>query len=761
MKQLIVINLVFLSVWTQAQTISGIVLDEKQVPIPFASVSLLQSNDSAFVTGAITDTDGQFHLATMTEERILKVSYVGYAVQYLQPRQGMTITLVPESMTIGDVVVTGARPVYKMKGSALVAPVENTVLSQLGDAKDVLEQLPLLTKSGDDLNVAGRGKPFIYINNRLIRDPQELQEIKSNTIKDIKIELNPNARYSSEVGAVIRIKTIAPTGEGMGGNILSSYSYTNHGNISEQANLNYRQKGLDVFFNGTYNYVQFEQDLSENYQFNYNNMPITTHSNGGRKSNRHPDIRLTTGANYNISEKQLTGVRYSYQKLWNNHIFTDYLDQYATGGTISVYNIRQVYEMDLRNHNINAFYQNEISKKWQLNIDATYVTNKSHSDANTTEGRPDAPAEVSTKNKTDSKLWALKAWSTNQWLGGAMEWGLETTNTHNAQGYMMLNEEVAQYIPSTESESRQRTHSLFATYSYQWKDWNASLGLRYEYIDFDYDINGKRSDEVSKTYRNLFPSFNISYNHNGYYANLSYRTIVERPSYWELRSETLYNKSYSAERGNPTLQPAYTHRMALTFMHRDWILDATYDAIKDAKHFYTLPIESRALAITSFINHDIRKYNATLAYSPTIGIWKPLVEVGMVGQILSADGKSFNDISLRYLWRNILALPKQWTITLYLSGRSAKQESFIYRKSVFFSSLRVQKKLGQWQLTAGLIDLFNTSRDRWSLTTNGVAYDLWSNPHERGFLIRVSYIFNPAKSKYKGGQAGQSEMKRL
>ena len=60
-----------------AQGLSDIVRDEKGNGVEFANVVLL-SADSSFISGTITDAEGQFKIAMTKNEAILKVSYVGY-----------------------------------------------------------------------------------------------------------------------------------------------------------------------------------------------------------------------------------------------------------------------------------------------------------------------------------------------------------------------------------------------------------------------------------------------------------------------------------------------------------------------------------------------------------------------------------------------------------------------------------------------------------------------------------------------------------
>ena len=52
------LTFVFVLSVAKSQGISGVVVDEKNEPVAYASISLLQANDSSFVTGTSTDIDG-------------------------------------------------------------------------------------------------------------------------------------------------------------------------------------------------------------------------------------------------------------------------------------------------------------------------------------------------------------------------------------------------------------------------------------------------------------------------------------------------------------------------------------------------------------------------------------------------------------------------------------------------------------------------------------------------------------------------------
>ncbi len=57
-------------------------------------------------------------------------------------------------------------------------------------------------------------------------------------------------------------------------------------------------------------------------------------------------------------------------------------------------------------------------------------------------------------------------------------------------------------------------------------------------------------------------------------------------------------------------------------------------------------------------------------------------------------------------------------------------------------------------------NIFNTSREKWQINTNGIISNKWNDNNMRTFKLTVTYRFNESKSKYKG-TASTDELKRL
>ena len=185
----------------------------------------------------------------------------------------MTIHLLPSEQALQGVTVTASRPSFKMEQGQFVTHIQGTVFSQLGLATDVLQQLPLIDTDG--IKVLGRGVPLVYINNKRMRNWNELTRIPSNMIKDVKIDMNPGAKYGSSVRAVLYITTIKPVGEGLGGSLILSENVSSCWNTTGWLDLNYRRRGLDFFVNTSANtFSNSHYKRQDVYDFQYKGQDI-------------------------------------------------------------------------------------------------------------------------------------------------------------------------------------------------------------------------------------------------------------------------------------------------------------------------------------------------------------------------------------------------------------------------------------------------------------------------------------------------------
>ena len=130
-----------------AQNISGKLVDEAQQPLPYANV-VLQTVDSAFVTGTTTGEKGEFKLQKIVAgDYRLAISSIGYQSLYLS-LQGFertadvgTLTLADASQELGEVTVTASSRVSRAD-QKLIFPSKKQI-SASNNGVDMLRHLML------------------------------------------------------------------------------------------------------------------------------------------------------------------------------------------------------------------------------------------------------------------------------------------------------------------------------------------------------------------------------------------------------------------------------------------------------------------------------------------------------------------------------------------------------------------------------------------------------------------------------------------
>ena len=753
-----------------SQVLTGNVTDTSGNPVAFANVILMNMRDSAFITGTVTDDEGQYLMkcSESADNLIVKASYIGYetfTASYNDLSSG-NIIMHDASTQLDEIVIKGSRPTFRMDGGNLTAQIQNTALSNLGDASDVLAQLPFISGNDGSISVFGRGEPVIYINNNRMRSLDELSKLKSDQIKDIKIIMNPGAEYEASVRSVIKINTFRPVGEGLSGMLQGVARQRRDLSHTEAASLNYRTGGLDIFAYGYNKLNRKDQKQNMETQFPFQNESFNIIDNGDIKY-KFKSWEAEGGFNYTFSPKHSFGMRYTFDKDENSP-FHSYFDMTATKNEDLAFQgttAQEVWQSGEKQY-LNFYYQGQLTDKVLLHFDGDYVNGNKYDDKTTIVNdymMPDQDDDVRSNSTTNYELYAGKLWLKSSLWKGNLLIGIESSYTNNHQRFNMLSEGMEDDIPSTDNKSEQTAFAPFVSYEKSWGGFTANVGLRYEYVDFRYFLEGIKQEGQSKTYNNLFPTASLSYNMNTFSGSLSYSNTVQRPSYNQLRSSISYNSPFTYEGGNPALLPSDEHTFSFLLSHKNFQLSADYRIIKDNVFFTMKPYEDKSVILFTTINHDVELYNIYLSYSPTISFWNPEFSAGMQGQLLSYEGRTYNKPLYNYSWRNMLRFPKGFMAVLNIEGNSYGDMDLCTVKDAFQLDLSIRKSLlnDRLRLTVGAQDLLNNRRERWSMRINDASISKWNNTDTRSVYVNAVYRFNSAKSKYKGDNASGNEMNRL
>ncbi|MBR4829445.1 MAG: carboxypeptidase-like regulatory domain-containing protein, partial [Muribaculaceae bacterium] len=190
--------------------LKGMVVDENNLPLPYANVTLLSPADSSMVGGGVTNESGRFVIPNDHGKVIARVSYVGYKTEHrLCARDNVgTIKLQPDATRINEVVVTAKKA--KVTRDGLNYSISNLSGTHIGDAGTLYDMLGwtpgIITYDINNIKAGGSTSVgAIYVNEQKVTDRNILLSIPSNQVSKIEVIRDLGVRYSAESGAVIKI----------------------------------------------------------------------------------------------------------------------------------------------------------------------------------------------------------------------------------------------------------------------------------------------------------------------------------------------------------------------------------------------------------------------------------------------------------------------------------------------------------------------------------------------------------------------------
>ena len=747
--------------------LKGLVVDENNLPLPYANVTLLNPADSTMVGGGVTNESGRFVIPNDHGKVIARISYVGYKTEYrLCSRDNVgTIKMQPDQFTLNGVTVKGSKQLTRPTSRGILANVQGTVLEQFGSVTEMLTHLPLMMADG---TIAGHGTPEIYINSKKVRDASELDRYRADEILSAEIITNPGPEYGQDIKSVIRLKTVKKQGEGLSGNAALTFRKANKSSGWASFSLNYRLKnGMDFFVReslrrGTsYFYNGGKEELIASDTWNYE-----------RARRAYSQFRFNStdiGWNWDISEKHSLGLTYTFDSDIGNVNTTDEQDERVWRNTELIedgHTTTITTRKPRPDHSVNAYYIGEFGK-WKFDFSADYYGGTSSSQMmSSTSNEIVATSTTKTKNH----LVAEKLTITAPVPTGLLTFGEEVTNVNRHSDFKQSG-----FSADNRTHQQTSTWSLYANYSAQVKKFTFDAGLRWQNELTHYDVNGKRMEEMSPDYHVFIPQLSVSYQDGDWSHSLSYQVYRFNPSYDILRSSISYRSKYNYETGNPFLQPQTHHSISWESSWKWIYAQVEYDRILNGFTSFQSAYDD--------VNHpgvmlmDFRTwpsgncYSMTLNFSPKVGIWQMNYSANFY--IMDVDLEAIG-IDPAHNWKGIVSsftfdntfnLPYSWRFNVQASLNPYHKSMYMKSRTHGSINLRLSKsflKDKSLNVAARVNDLFYTTKER-ALVYEGINYcndgDVYRD--NQYFQLSVSWKFNATRSRYKGSHAGQDERNRL
>ena len=748
--------------------LTGTIIDEQGQPVAFANVAILNPADSTLLSGGVTNESGYFAIPYEQPTVLARISYVGYKTIYKicdQPDVG-TIRLQVDNYVLKGVTVKGYVPQYQIGSEGLVTNVENTPLSQLGTAGDILKHVPGIIAKDDQYEVFGKGTPIIYINGRRMRNLRELEQLKSTDIKSIELITNPGAKYDATVGAVVKIQTIRKAGDGLSIDTWGRWQRSRKDKEAASLDLNYRHNGLDVFASlwaSKGNHLQLSEITQE----------VQTDTLWQQRNDLHTDIvsrdySIEGGFNYQLNENHTFGAKYEFSFPTNEDETTTLTSDVTANGQFYDKWNNQTNKKTKGNagHKVNAYYVGNVGK---LGIDWNFDYLHSGYDE---QSRIEETCQIQdnrlidAENRVRNNMFASKLSMTYPLFGGSLGFGAEYINTDRQDDYA----NPQNFVASSYSTLKEQSISPYAEYSKMLpKIGILRAGLRYEHVKFDYYESGNLVERQSRSYGNLYPSLSFATRLAKVQAQIAYSAKTTRPTYRQLSNDVFYVNRYGMQRGNPLLDNSTRHTLSLQGMWKFLQFSLSYSDERDAIIHWMEQIDQTNVTMVTYKNiHSLKSFTPFVAVAPTFGIWRPQFSFGIGKQWLTLETTSGN-VTL-----NKPMVIAQTNNTFAFSSTLTGELNFRYQSPGHYQNIYLDyhhavlnvslvKTFFDDRLSIKLAgeDLLNRSRDGNLCYNHQVK--LWQGNFydRRQFVATVRYKFNTTRSKYKGTGAGNAEKNRL
>jgi len=604
---LILCTLLFATV-AQGQA-SGTLTDINGSPIPFATVVLLKSADSAIVRSTLSDEKGHFTVsAAPFGAYVIKVTSVGYANYFSAPivldhshpsYDAGTILLKTSGKQLSEVVIRANKPLVQQEAGGLVVNVQNSLMTKGSTVLQVLSRSPgvIIDQQSNAISLNGKSGVMVMLDGKLLRlsADQVAALLKGMTADDVsKIELlaTPPAKYDADGNAgLINIVTKKNKKPGTNGSVTASAGYGKGAKASADIDLNHNSGKFSL--HASYNYARdnyYGLLLAQGSE----NVPIIGgntyfHYNGERDAKAryqgfgggvdyHASAATTIGGSvyYSISSEQS-----------NSHNFGNY----------ALTDSNLVFDSQLANtsrtHYLHPslYLEQTISKDQKFNINLDYFGHHSNSPTQVQSNFSDslfAPRQRNLANANINVFVAQLDYSNSFNKRLQLETGLKSTYTRSQSVAGIENLVDGQWVPIGSGTSNNLATRELIGAGYVVLNWkpdsltSLSAGARYEYSRNTTDHSLNAQYFVDRKLGRLFPDVFLSRKLN---ANeelqLSYTERISRPSFSDLASYVAYNDPVSVFTGNPALKPTITRNLKLAYNWHDYLFSVLYSRDTD------------------------------------------------------------------------------------------------------------------------------------------------------------------------------------
>jgi outer membrane receptor protein involved in Fe transport len=765
----------------------GTIWDETHsVPLEFATISIYSDGKQELINGAISQSDGSFNIPLKAGVFDIQVDYLSYEMIMLEDvkinanesKDLGRILMLLEGTNLDLVEVRAEKSQMQLSLDKRVFNVGKDLASRGGNVLDVLDQVPSLSVDVEgNVSLRGNTSVRVFIDGRPsgiagLSGTEALRSVPGDLIDRVEVITNPSARYDAEGAAgIINIILKKERRKGLNGSVSLNTGYPLAAGAG--LNLNWRKQKINWFINYGIRYRERESGGKSDQTY-LNDGQITGYSKQTEDHYRHGfSNTVRFGADYflNPSATLTMSAMYRYGKSTNETeiIYSD-LDALSKPSTYTLrvedetekepvqeYSLNYEKKFAGKNHKLTTLVQYTGNEEEEastftdelINYDSGLKT-YGYSRAGNTEGENRIIAQLDYVNENETRQF---------------EMGVKTSLRNIDNDYKVeLQDENGQWydyeLLTNIMEYDENIYSAYASYGYKWTSFSFLAGLRSEFSDISTYLK-ETNEKNPRDYFDLFPTLHLNYEFSERHGvQLSYSRRVRRPHFYNLNPFFTYGNSRNIRRGNPNLEPQYSHSVeggyiltteagsstfSIYYRKSDQVFNYITDRLED-NTFVSYPenvgqSEDIGLEITFQqslskklrLNGDINTY--WYNYSGEYG------------------GETFErkDVTLRGRVSAMLKMPKLFDAQVTFGYRGPSQGVQGKRKSGSSVRIAASRDLlkDKATLTLNIEDPFNTRKRRYEVIEENYILDSEYQWRGRALRLDFSYRINQKKQRQR------------
>lgn len=793
----LIILVSLLHTFVSAQTIKGMIQDEKTNGLPFVNLRLLNT-ENKLVKATMTDSAGNFQITEVPVGSYnLRITAIGFLEKNMEVivdanavKEFGVITLGVDAAALKNVTVTSLRPTIVQKDDRLVVSVEGTAMAQGSNAFSVLSKAPgvfvdpegniqLNGRSGVTIQLDGRQT---YLSARELRNL--LESMPAENLKNIEIITNPSAKYEAEgTSGILNINLKKNTVQGINGSVYANYNnnfyrqfgYSAGGNINLKAgkwnsfmNVDYnrrtggRQATFTRIFYGT-NTTYFDQEAVGNF--------VVTGP---------PNIRL--GTDYNFNPQHSVGMMVYFN---TNTGRQDFLTETYIGNAPK--RPSQFIDADNASSNTNWNFTSNLHYAGKLDtigtllsadIDFARISNRGEAHLlnyfkNLVTGVQETDF-LYTNTPNDYYIYSGRIDFTLPVKKYKIETGVRGSKIETDYDFRFYFNNNSLVIDPARTNHFLYDERILAAYVNMSgplsKKLSLQAGLRME--NTNSEGNSLTTGNVNaRNYTDFFPS--IFFTHRvseNYGVNYSYSRRLNRPNYGNLNPFRAYRDPYTWYEGNTGLKPQYTHSFSIAQMIKKiYNITASLQLMKDV--MAEIPIlyvdDTTTVYTTGNVNDG---FSAGITGIAPVKITKKWDSQNTV--VLSYNKFSMNSnmglqenkqLFFMFQSNHTMLLPKEFRFELNFLYRGPQASGLYHMEGMHRVDIAIKRSFLKKKLEAAInaYDIFKGFRYKWSTDINGNVNDFNQYFRLRQVAFGLRYNFSKGQKVSERQRNQVEEMNRL